>query len=687
MLQGTSQSLPNSSSEAFLAADLEELERAWKRGITPDPELTVSEWADQRRILSSRAASEPGQYRTARAPFNRDIMNALSASSPYQRVVFMKSTQVGASEDGINWIGYSIDQVPAPFMLVQPTTVLAKRFSQQRIDPMIESTPVLRQHVQPARMRDSGNTVFAKAYPGGILIITGANSAVGLRSMPARFIMFDEVDAYPPDVDEEGDPIKLAERRATTFGHRRKFFIVSTPTIKGLSRIEMEYEATDQRRYFVPCPHCGRKQWLKFERLLWDKGDYASVRYMCEHCNDPIEEHHKTAMLDDGEWIATADCSDPKVVGFHISALYSPVGWMSWAEIAKEWEEAQGNEALIKTFKNTIEGVSFQEKGEAPDWKLLADRKREHLLGSVPTWAILLTAGVDVQRDRIEADIYCWGYGLESALVDHIVVEGDTARDEVWDKLTALLFKRYTRDDGTEMLVVRWAVDTGDGVTTSQAYAFCRRNPGVTIAIKGRQGFNAAAPVQGPSMVEITERGRKIKKGLKLFIVYVDVFKSETYRFLRLERPTDEDLAHGVCFPDGYIHIPDGIGDEWLKQLTAEQLVLIKSKRKKSFPRMEWQKLRERNEALDLRVYARAAAWLLQVDRWALKGDAPKAAAQSGEPEKKHLPPPAAPEAPDEQSKGPSDKPPPSSPPSGGGGKASLKQSIRDRFANMSRRR
>ena len=230
----------------------------------------------------------------------REIMDALSPGSSAQRVVFMKAAQVGATEAGNNWIGFIIHQAPGPMLAVQPTVELAKRNSRQRIDPLIEESPALRDRVKPARSRDAGNTMLSKEFAGGILIMTGANSAVGLRSTPARYIFLDEVDAYPASADEEGDPVTLAEARSLTFAHRRKVFLVSTPTIRGLSRIEREYEASDQRRYFVPCPHCGVMQWLKFERLRWEKGKPETAGYHCEGCDAAIAEHHKTAMLRGG---------------------------------------------------------------------------------------------------------------------------------------------------------------------------------------------------------------------------------------------------------------------------------------------------------------------------------------------------------------------------------------------------
>jgi phage terminase large subunit GpA-like protein len=258
----------------------------------------------------------------------REIMDTLSPNHPAQRIVFMKAAQVGATEAGNNLIGFVIAHAPGPMLAVQPTVELAKRNSRQRIDPLIEESAVLRNKVRPSRSRDAGNTMLSKEFAGGILIMTGANSAVGLRSTPARYIFLDEVDAYPSSADEEGDPVSLAEARSLTFAHRRKVFLVSTPTVKGVSRIEREYEASDQRRYFVPCPHCGARQWLKFERLRWDKGSAPcegqpeTAAYVCEACEKPIAEHHKTAMLEAGEWRATAESADPTTVGYHLSALY-----------------------------------------------------------------------------------------------------------------------------------------------------------------------------------------------------------------------------------------------------------------------------------------------------------------------------------------------------------------------------
>jgi phage terminase large subunit GpA-like protein len=609
---------PNSPRSGLSSDDLfgfdgaDELSQAWRGGLLPDPALTVSEWADRHRLLSPRASAEPGRYRTDRTPYIREIVDALSPMNPTRRVVVMKSAQVGFTEGGNNWIGYVIHHAPGPMLAVQPTVELAKRFSRQRVDPLISESPALRERVRPARSRDAGNTVLSKEFPAGLLVITGANSAVGLRSMPARYLFLDEVDAYPPSADEEGDPVALAEARTRTFSWRSKVLLGSTPTIHGLSRIEREYETTDQRRFFVPCPHCEEKQWLRFERLRWDKGHPETTHYICAACDGRIEEHHKTAMLAAGEWRATAQSQDPGTIGFHVSALYSPVGWFSWEHIARAWEAASTDEAK-RSFKNSVLGETWIETGEAPDWQRLYERRENWQIETVPHGGLFLTAGADVQKDRIEVDIWAWGRGLESWLVDHIVIDGGPEHAATWDALALVLGRTWLHAGGTQLGLAKLAIDTG--YESPAVYAWARRMGHAQVApIKGVEGFNRSAPVAGPTHVDVTEGGKKLRRGARLWTIAVATFKSETYRFLRLIRPTDEEVAEGARAPAGYVHLPAGAEAEWVKQLVSEQLVTIKTKR--GFSRLEWQKLRERNEALDCRVYARAAAWIAGADRW-----------------------------------------------------------------------
>ena len=625
----TSPSSPRSapgSTEWYDGAD--SIEEAWLHGLEPDPLLSVSEWADRHRVLSQRAASEPGRWRTSRTPYLREIMDCLSPASPVQRVVFMKGAQVGGTECGNNWIGYVIHQAPGPMMAVAPTVELAKRNSKQRIDPLIEESQALRGLVRERRSRDSGNTVLSKEFPGGVLILTGANSAVGLRSMPARYLFLDEVDGYPGDVEAEGDPILLAERRASTF-QRRKVFLVSTPKTKGLSRIEREFEASDKRFYFVPCPECGEYQTLKFANLYWPEGRPREAMYRCEHCGSLIDEHRKTWMNERGEWRPTAReegagdspdrSGDGRTAGFHLSSLYSPVGWYSWADAAEMFEAAQENPDLMKGFVTTVLGEPFEEAHEAPEWRHIYDRRESFPFGTVPRGGLFLTAGVDVQKDRIEVEVVAWGRGKESWSVDYLVLDGDTVRPEVWNRLDRVLDRDWPRQGGGAMPIRVMCVDSG--YPTQDVYAWVRshpqaawgaagaaaRQPRTVVAVKGRDRDTAL--ILGVSKADSGSR----RRGLRVWSVSGPVAKGELYRWLKLDRPTDEEAVNGKEFPPGYCHFPQ-YGEEYFKQLTAERRVI---RIRKGFPHSSWEKdPARRNEALDCRVYARAAAAIHGLDRF-----------------------------------------------------------------------
>jgi phage terminase large subunit GpA-like protein len=588
-----------------------EIERAWREGLTPDPLLSVSAWADRYRRLGTRESAEPGRWRTARTPYLREIMDCLSPTSPIERVVFMKGAQVGGTELGLNWVGYAIHHAPGPMMIVWPTTEMAQRYSKHRIDPLIEESPVLREIIAPARSRDSGNTVLMKEFRGGVLVMTGANSAVGLRSMPVRYLFLDEVDAYPLDVDGEGDAIHLAEARTRTFA-RRKILLVSTPTIAGASIIEREYEASDQRRYFVPCPHCAHRQWLRFERLRWAPGRPQDAAYVCEACEEPIAEHHKPRMLELGQWQAQAES---RTAGFHLSSLYSP--WRRWREIAAAWEKATRSPgrsvAMIKTFKNHELGETWVEEGEAPDWQRLLERREDYAIGTVPSGGLLLTAGADVQKDRIEVSIWAFGRGKECWLVEHRVLMGDTAREAVWQRLAQLLAETWTHERGAPLSLSRLALDTG--FATQEAYAFVRQvRDSRVMAVKGVRsgGMGGAALIGTPTAVDVSQAGKKLRRGIKVYSVAVGIAKLELYNNLRKSADVAEDGVTAT-YPAGFVHLPK-IDAEFIQQLCAEQFVTRRDRN--GFPVREWQKMRERNEALDCYVYARAAASSAGLDRF-----------------------------------------------------------------------
>jgi phage terminase large subunit GpA-like protein len=570
--------------------------------------MTVSAWADAHRVLPMKSSAEPGPWRTSRTPYLREILDALSATSDVEEVIFMKGAQVGGSEILLNLLGYVIDHAPGPVLLVQPTVELAKRFSRQRVEPLVRETPRLVGKVADARSRDARSSMLTKEFMGGVLVITGANSAVGLRSMPARWLLLDEIDGYPLDVDGEGAPIDLAEARQRTFA-RRKRIKVSTPTVADVSPIEKAFLGTDQRRYFVPCPHCGAYQALEFSRLAWTKLKLPprEAVYECGACEKRIPDHAKTEMLARGEWRPTA-AGDPKVRGYHLSALYSPVGWMSWGQIAEQFVKVHRDPDKFRVFTNTVLGETWRERGEAPEWERLYQRREPYGLGTVPRGGLFLTAGVDVQKDRLVVEIVAWGRGKTSWSVDYGVLPGDTAdlAGGPWAQLDALLARTFPHEDGAELPIRMLAVDSG--FNTQAVYTWARKYPlNRVIAVKGQE--TGGALISTPSAVDINLRGHRPVSGYKVWPVVGSFAKSEAYGFLRLDRPTGTDP-----FPPGFCHFPE-YDEDYFKQLTGEHLVSHKTRR--GFLRLQWELIPGReNHVLDCRVYARAAAALVGIDRW-----------------------------------------------------------------------
>ena len=584
---------------------------AFFEGLKPDERLSVSEWADKYRYLSSRASAEPGLWRTSRTPYLKEVMDCLANGSPVEEVVFMKGSQVGGTEAGNNWLGYIVDHAPGPALAVSPTVELAKRNSKQRLEPLIEESPRLKQKIKPARERDSGNTVLQKDFPGGTLVLTGANSAVGLRSLPARYLFLDEVSAYPGDVDGEGDPVLLAMARTRTFS-RRKVLLVSTPTITGRCRIESLYEDTDRRHFHVPCPGCGTYQTLVWQQVRWPKNQPDKAYYECIECRYEIQEHQKTEMLAAGQWIAeNPGHKGGKVAGFHLSALYSPVGWYSWADAAADWLKSHNNPQHLRVFINTVLGETYAERGEAPDWKRLYDRRSQYRINTVPAGALLLTAGCDVQKDRLAIEIVGWGRDKRSWSIDYRQIPGDTTDTGPggpWAQLARVIDEQFEHESGKFMPLKMIAVDSG--FNTQVVYDFVRRYPiNRVIATKGFDNLNTV--IGTPKVVDIDLKGKKRPRGAKVWPLGVNLIKSELYSWLRIDKPTDEERA-ATGTPPGYCEFPE-YGEQYFQELTAEELLV---KKVRGYNRPTWVKVKDQNEALDCRVMARACAAVLGLDRF-----------------------------------------------------------------------
>lgn len=552
---------------------------AWRAALRPPEKLTVSEWADKERRLSPEASAEPGQWLTSRAEFQRGIMDAI-ADPAIKEIVVMKSAQVGWTEILCNVVGYIIDRDPSPTLMLQPTETMAETWSKDRFAPMLRDTPCLKDKIRDSKSRNSGNTILHKTFPGGHITLVGANAPSGLASRPIRWVLNDEVDRYPVSAGAEGDPISLAKKRTQTF-FNAKILTGSTPTIKGASRIELSFEQSDKRYYFVPCPHCGESQRLLWANIKWPEGKPEEAYYVCPHCGVCLFEADKHWMVRHGEWIATAPFKG--IAGFHISELYSP--WSTWTQMAVDFCRAKVNPHTLQTWINTSLGETWEESGEKMDADSLLAR-REHYSDILPAGVLLMTAGVDVQDDRLECEVVGWGEGDENWSIDYKVFVGSPALDEVWNELSDYLAQKWRHESGLMMRIASACVDSG-GHHTTKVYKFTKKRQHRRIySVKGSSTPGAPA---------VSRPTKNNEVGALLFMVGTDTIKEVVYSYLKV-----------VDVGPAYCHFTHHHNDAaYFGQLTAEE---VKTRYVKGEPvRYFEHKPGVRNEAIDVRVYATAA--------------------------------------------------------------------------------
>ncbi|MCW5319639.1 phage terminase large subunit family protein [Verminephrobacter aporrectodeae subsp. tuberculatae] len=568
----------------------EALRRAAARAAPP-PKITIRQWADRCLYLSSEDSAEQGKYSSARAPYQRGIMDAFNEEG-VEEITMMSSAQVGKTLILKAVIGFYIDVDPSPILVVQPTVEMAETFSKDRLAPMIRDTPVLRGKVADAKSRDSGNTIQRKNFTGGHITMVGANAPAGLASRPIRIVLCDEVDRYPASAGTEGDPVNLARKRTITFRSRKRVALFSTPTVKGVSRIERAWIRSDQRRYYVPCPHCGDAHVLRWENISIIDDDPSTARMSCPACGGLIQDAHKPAMLEAGQWVKENPAS--KLPGFHINELYSP--WRRFSEIAAAYYAAKGNPEEEKTWWNTSMGESYEGDGERADADELAKRRENYDRDTVPDGVLTVTAGVDTQQDRLEVEFIGWGAGEESWGIEHTVLNGNPAEPEIWERLDELLATaRFTTGDGRVLRVAACCIDSG-GHHVQQVYEYATPRAARNIwAVKGQSG---ARPVW-PKRLTKSKRYR----GHTVRMIGVDTAKDTVYSRWQVSegRP-------------GYCHFSMAYTGDWFAQATVERRV-TKFDRRGTEVR-SWEKPSgARNEALDCRVYAYSALQGMKVER------------------------------------------------------------------------
>lgn len=553
--------------------------RAAMAVLRPPPRFSISEWADHSRQLSREASAEGGQWVTARAEYQRAIMDAISDPVTHT-VVVMSSSQVGKTEILLNAIGFYVAHDPAPILMLQPTVEMAETVAKDRIAPLIRDTPCLTTLVAEPLSRSGGNTILHKQFPGGHLTLAGANSPASLASRPVRIVFADEVDRYPPSAGTEGDPITLVKARQKTF-FNRCLVLTSTPTVKGVSRIEQAYAESDQRIYLVPCPHCGTAQRLEWANVLWPSGRPEEAAYHCGDCGSAWSDAQRWAATRKGEWRARAPFRG--VAGFHLSELNSP--WSRVAEMARSFVDAKESRSQerMRAWINTSLGETWEQDGEKIDDASIAARAEKW--DGEPAEVLFRTAGVDVQDDRLEIELVGWGVDEESWSLDYHVIFGDPSGPTLWADLDRYLLDK--RPSAT-------CVDSG-GHHTQAVYKFCRdRLRRRVYAIKGQSG---------PGKPVWPKRSSKGLAGKAvLFLVGVDAAKDQVFAHLKL-----------TTAGPGYCHFPIGRDERYYSGLSSET---VTTRYSKGFPIREYKKRSGvRNEPLDCRVYAYCALCSLNV-KW-----------------------------------------------------------------------
>lgn len=560
--------------------------------LQPPPEMTLSKWADKFRRLSAGSSAEPGRWKTAKAPYQKEIMDAITDIT-IKKVVIMSAAQVGKTDAMVlNPIGYYVHYDPSPIMVIQPTIDMAEKFSKEKLSPMLRDTPVLADRINE-KSRNSGNTIMQKIFPGGFITIAGANSPTGLRSHTIRILLADEIDAYPASAGKEGDPLLLASKRQTTFWNKKQVDI-STPTVKGVSRIEVEYENSSRGEWNTPCPCCGELQPLVWSNVVFDKEDLSEIKYACSKCGVISSEAEWKEHFTEGTFVHE-DPENP-VRGFHLNTLASTL--TTWQEVVEKFlianaEMKKGNVELMKVWTNTEMGQTWEEDGETVEDDELMKR-REKYNCEVPEEVLYLTAGVDTQDDRFEIEVVGWGPEYESWGIKYAVIYGDTSNmeDQCWKDLDTFLQQSWKKADETQLKLSCTCIDSG-GHRSNQVYKFCKtRFNRRVFAIKGSND-SAAAYIQKPT--------KSNREGAYLFTLGVDTGKS-----LLMDRLKLEDEGPGFC------HFPkeDGRGydEKYFKGLTSEKKVM---RYKMGRPYFAWdlkdKGQHKRNEALDCRNYATAA--------------------------------------------------------------------------------
>ena len=502
----------------------------------PRSRLPVSDWAEQNRILPG---AKGGRWKNDRTPYLKDIMDALSETHPAKYVVFCKSVQIGGSEAGYNAIGCWMTESPANIILALPTEEMFRMVGKTRLRPMFRHCSIFTGKVSEAR-DGQGMTSSFFPFPGGDLHLVTAKSGAGVASVNARYVVMDETDLYDLAIPGEGSPVTLLEARTSTFGFNHKILLTSTPRRSfEESVIWRHYKRTDERKYFVPCPHCAFMQTLEWENLIYDPKKPLDARMRCANpkCRKMYDDSDKEKILPRGEWRATSPECLPDHIGFHLNSLYSPHGWISWGRLAAERTSAAEDPALVNAFNNTKLAMPFDHTANTPQVKV-NECQVDLGTATMPEDIGYITAGIDTQTDHLHIHVIGWREGNRPFALDQQILEGDLSDAAFWDRAHLLLNSlRYKTPTGREMHIDVAAIDSGGDHTTAVYWFVDRvrkksrseRAAYQIIAIKGHGGFNI--PIISVGGMQ-SRRARAAKRNVEFHRVASDRLKFWWYRKL-----------------------------------------------------------------------------------------------------------------------------------------------------------
>ncbi len=593
----TTPTLPTADFKAERAALL----AAFARGVRPVKVISPAEWGRENFIVPD--GPQRGQrLDLSLTPYVVEPLEMLRPDSGHTKVVVKKSAQTGFSTLGLVWLLYLVDRAPDDMMIVQPTITAAREFNEQKLDPALKASPTVRRKVRPQRSRSGeGSTTYSKKFPGGRIVLTGANSAADLSSKTVRFALADEVDRWPQDLDGQGDPMGLLDARQLSFTRTasHKKLVVSTPTTKAASRIDRDFEGGDQRKWVMPCPHCAAEIDFRFGQMRGELAAPYNARYVAQCCGRDVESWRQRQMVLAGKWHPTRP-GPGRYPSYAINSLASLL--TSWDKIWEEFLKSDGDPIAEKAFVNLWLGESFEEQGADLDASKIAAKTEDYARNVVPANCGRTALVVDTQGDRLEWALYGFGPPPTSAAVEQWiiaagVIEGDLTTDAPWDELERLGQKQWPYGGGKAFPADALGVDTG-GNHTQAVYRFVRRNR-KWRALKGSSQREAVI-LSTPRRIEVKNTFGRLLFKVPLYFVGGHDLKIWLSRALKAIEQ-DADMP-------GRLHLTREIADEaYCEQLTAE--ILVPRQKRDGRVVQEWHKIRARNEALDLAVYARALAF------------------------------------------------------------------------------